>query len=101
MTPWHCSIAVTAKGQFRTVHASEVRSNFDLVEKDGRPYYFRDRSDIWKWDAPVEFDFIYPKGLVVKASPVDGQQPKFGPAELKKVKEISKVFSPVIPLGFA
>ncbi|TVY73421.1 Spore wall maturation protein DIT1 [Lachnellula suecica] len=44
MTPWHCCIAVTAKGEFRTAHKTALVDTHDLVEHEGRPSYFRDRS---------------------------------------------------------
>ena len=102
MTPWHCSVAVTSKGQFCTAHASQVRERFDLIEQDGRPYYFRDRSDVWNWDVPVTFEFFYPKGVFVRAkATADDQLPKIGPKELEKVKQLGKFFSTVITLGFS
>ncbi|RFU79330.1 pyoverdine biosynthesis [Trichoderma arundinaceum] len=101
MTPWHCCLAVTHKGQFRTAHAIELRETFDVIEQGGRPYYYRDRSDVWKWDVPVEFEIFYPRGIYVRARPAEGEPaPKIGPAELAKIKKLSKGFSPVIPLGF-
>jgi hypothetical protein len=101
MTPWHCCIAVTSKGQFRTAHAVELRNSYDLIEQGGRPYYFRDRSDVWKWEVPVEFEFFYPKGVYVKAKPATGEAaPKIGPSEMSKLKELSRGFSAVIAVGF-
>ncbi|KAK1237340.1 hypothetical protein MKX08_002965 [Trichoderma sp. CBMAI-0020] len=102
MTPWHCCIAVTAKGQFRTAHAIELRETHDVIEQNGRPYYYRDRSDVWKWNVPVEFEFFYPRGIYVRAKTAEGEAaPKLGPNELAKIKELGKGFSPVIPTGFA
>ncbi|KAK4078961.1 hypothetical protein Trihar35433_66 [Trichoderma harzianum] len=102
MTPWHCCLAVTSKGQFRTAHAIELRESFDVIEQNGRPYYYRDRSDVWKWDVPVEFEVFYPRGLYIRAKAAEGEAaPKIGPNELAKIKQLSKGFSPVIPMGFA
>jgi len=102
MTPWHCSLTVTSKGEFRTAHASEVRGSYDLIEQHGRPYYFRDRSDVWKWDIPVEFEFFYPRGVYVRPVLAEGETtPVLGPKELVKLKQLGKGFSTVIPVGFA
>lgn len=102
MTPWHCSVMVTAKGRFCTAHAYQARKSADVVEQGGRPYYFRDRSDVWEWDVPVDFEFFYPRGVYVRPKLAEGESaPKFGEKELVKVKQLSKGFSPVIPLGFS
>ncbi|KAK4061987.1 uncharacterized protein Triagg1_10150 [Trichoderma aggressivum f. europaeum] len=102
MTPWHCSVAVTSEGQFRTALAIDLRESFDVIEQDGRPYYFRDRSDVWKWDVPVEFEVFYPKGLYIRAKATEGEAaPRIGPNELAKIEQLRTGFSPVIPMGFA
>lgn len=31
MTPWHCCIAVTHKGEFKTAHAVSLREEYDLI----------------------------------------------------------------------
>ena len=101
MTPWHCSVAVTARGEFKTEHAMIVREDHDLIYQNGRPYYFRDRDDVWKWDG-VEFEFFAPRGVRVIAKPVaEGQgKPRLGEAELKKLSKLEKAFSSVVTFGF-
>ncbi|KAL6796292.1 Pyoverdine/dityrosine biosynthesis domain-containing protein [Trichoderma sp. SZMC 28013] len=102
MTPWHCSVAVTSKGEFRTALAADLHESFDVIEQDGRPYYFRDRSDVWKWDVPVEFEVFYPRGLYIRARAIEGEAaPKIGPNELAKIEQLRKAFSPVTLVGFA
>ena len=102
MTPWHCSIGVTASGKFITDHASNLRQNYDLVYRNGRPYHFRDRSEIWNWEG-VDFEFFFPRGVRVIAKPVaEGEkQPKLGPADYKRLMTLGKSFSSVITSGFA
>ncbi|KKY17697.1 putative pyoverdine dityrosine biosynthesis [Phaeomoniella chlamydospora] len=80
---------------------SALTESHDVVEKDGRPFYFRDRSDLWAWEG-VDFDILYPKTLIVKARAVEGgEAPKLGKREMSKLKAFSKGFSPVITTGFA
>ena len=102
MTPWHCSIGVSASGRFITDHASNLRQNHDLVYKNGQPYCFRDRSEIWNWEG-VDFEFFFPRGVKVIAKPVtEGQkQPKLGPADYKRLMTLGKGFSSVITSGFS
>jgi len=35
------------------------------VYKHGRPYYFRTRSPLYQWEAKVDFEHLYGRGLVV------------------------------------
>lgn len=103
MTPWHCCIAVSASGHFRTAHKEALVKTHDVVYHDDRPYYFRDRSPLWDWQiGPVTFEFAYPKTLIVKADVKEGEPaPKLGSDEIDKLKELGKGFTPVIALGFA
>ncbi|KUJ17584.1 uncharacterized protein LY89DRAFT_747245 [Mollisia scopiformis] len=103
MTPWHSAVAVTAKGEFRTGHMLSLAEMHDVVKnKDGRPFCFRDRSPLWEWEG-VEFEFAYPKTLIVRAKKVEdgGVTPRLGEEEMKKLKQFGKGFSPVITSGFA
>ncbi|KAJ5617559.1 hypothetical protein N7537_002673 [Penicillium hordei] len=67
MSPWHCSIAVTTTGEFITAHQSTHRQKFDLINKDGQPYFFRERSSLFDWDTSVNFEHHYGQNLVIKA----------------------------------
>lgn len=67
MSPWHCSIAVTTTGEFITAHQSTHRQKFDLIKKDGQPYFFRERSPLFDWDTRVNFEHRYGQNLVIKA----------------------------------
>jgi hypothetical protein len=73
MSPWHCSIAVLTNGAFITAHKSSHRQDFDLVEKNGQPYFFRESSSLFKWDSNVDFDHRYGRNLVVRKQNQDEQ----------------------------
>lgn len=66
MSPWHCSIAVLTNGKFLTAHRSSHRPKYDLIEKKGQPYFFRESSPLFKWDTNVEFEHQYGQSLVVR-----------------------------------
>ncbi|GME65142.1 Monooxygenase FAD-binding protein [Neofusicoccum parvum] len=42
--PWNCSVARMANGEIRTGYRKDFSGVFDLVECDGKPYYFVERS---------------------------------------------------------
>lgn len=65
MTPWHCAVAVDTRGYFKTGHAANWKDTHDLVYRNGRPYFFREKSPLYSWDAHVEFEHLYGRGLVV------------------------------------
>ncbi|CAG8273097.1 unnamed protein product [Penicillium salamii] len=66
MSPWHCSVAVLVDGKFITAHKSSHRQKFDLIEKSGQPYFFRESSPLFEWDAMVDFEHFYGQNLVVR-----------------------------------
>ena len=67
MTPWHSCIAVGVDGSFKSVHAEELRDTFDLILRNGRPHYFREKSDLFRFgEMKVDFDHLYPCGLMIR-----------------------------------
>jgi hypothetical protein len=46
-TPWHCSVAFKADGRVTSGPAADFKEdpNLEVVEEDGKPSYFRERSD--------------------------------------------------------
>ncbi|CAI7649920.1 unnamed protein product [Penicillium bialowiezense] len=82
MSPWHCSIAVLANGKFITAHKSLHRQKFELVEKNGQPYFFRESSLLFKWDAGVEFEHLYGRNLVVR---VEKSRQELSESDLEKL----------------
>jgi pyoverdine/dityrosine biosynthesis protein Dit1 len=54
-TPWHSTIALALDGSFVTGYAEDFIKNNKLIYRDGRPYYFREKSDLFDWgDLRVE-----------------------------------------------
>ncbi|PKY03808.1 putative pyoverdine/dityrosine biosynthesis protein [Aspergillus campestris IBT 28561] len=105
-TPWHSSIAVNTNGTFCTVHAEDVRETHDLIYKNGRPYYFRERSDLFDWHADgltVKFEHLYPCGLIIRPVDIDDSRapPSIRSIPMRKVRQLSNTFSPVVLRGFA
>jgi hypothetical protein len=100
-TPWHSCIAVGIDGSFQTVHSADVRDTHELVYRDGRPYFFREKNELYNW-APleVEFEHLYPQGLVVRPK-LGSTQPSLRDVNMQKVRGLSQVQSPVILRGFA
>ncbi|TDZ26084.1 Spore wall maturation protein DIT1 [Colletotrichum orbiculare MAFF 240422] len=68
MTPWHCAVAVDVHGNFKTGHVGVWRDTHELVHRNGQPYFFREKSDLYSWDAQVEFEHLYRGGLVVHSA---------------------------------
>lgn len=99
-TPWHASVAVGIDGVYRTTHAEDVRDTHDLIYKNGQPYYFREKSEIFDWSSDglsVEFEHLYPCGVIIR--PVEGH-PSIRDIPMHKVRRISNGMSPVILRGF-
>ena len=45
-SPWHSCVAVGLDGEYRCAHADKVRDSHDLVYRYGRPYFYRERSQL-------------------------------------------------------
>ncbi|MCJ1399865.1 hypothetical protein MMC11_003068 [Xylographa trunciseda] len=102
MTPWHCSIAVGIDGSYQTVHAADVALTHDLVYHNGRPYCFRERSDLYDWGATrVSFEHLYPCGLIVRPNTETEEQPSLRSIDMVKLRDLAEYQSPIIARGFA
>ncbi|KAJ5980923.1 hypothetical protein N7481_008221 [Penicillium waksmanii] len=104
-TPWHASVAVGLDGSYRTVHAEDVRDTHDLVYRNGQPYYFREKSDIFNWvedGVSVKFEQLYPSGLIIRPADIDNinPTPSISALPMSKVRKLSNIMSPVILRGF-
>ncbi|KAE9964126.1 hypothetical protein BLS_008631 [Venturia inaequalis] len=101
-TPWHSCVAVELDGTYRTGHAAEFRDTHDLVYLNGRPHHFRARSELFRWDIDVDFEFLYPCGLIIR--PSLSSTPKKRPCAcripMQKVRALSNTFSPVVCRDF-
>lgn len=64
--PWHASVVVLSNGDIKTGNSREFQKLYEIVMKNGRPYYFRERSPMYEWAAEVEFDHDY-DGLIVRS----------------------------------
>jgi Pyoverdine/dityrosine biosynthesis protein len=71
--PWHASVLVLSNGDIKTGDAKDFRDHFEIVNKNGRPYYFRERSALYDWSVPVEIQHSY-KEVLIK-NPGEGEQP--------------------------
>ncbi|CAH0020926.1 unnamed protein product [Clonostachys rhizophaga] len=103
-TPWHCTIAYKLDGTITSGMRSEFEADetLELIYENGRPSYFREKSDLLSWGEEkggIVCQPIYPCGLIIR--------PAAGPGSLgihdidaKKVRALSEINSPVILRGF-
>ncbi|CAG8417188.1 unnamed protein product [Penicillium salamii] len=65
-SPWHSSIALSLEGLYSTVYSKSVCETHNLIYKNGRAYYYREKSDLWDWDdEDVIFEPQYPNCMLV------------------------------------
>jgi hypothetical protein len=90
-TPWHCSIAVGVDGSYSTIHAKDVRDTHALVYKHGRPYFFREKSDLYDWaEGVAEWEHLYPSGVkLVPRREVEGAT-ILSNDSLRKLRELAE-----------
>lgn len=103
-TPWHSSVALKLDGTLVSGMRSEFEKDaeMELVYEDGRPSYFRQKSDLFSWGEEkggITAKPLYPCGWLL--------QPSGGPGALsiqdidgQKVRQLSEINSPVVMRGF-
>ncbi|WEW55703.1 hypothetical protein PRK78_001136 [Emydomyces testavorans] len=100
MTPWHSSLVRSVDGAVQLSHVGAVsRQTHELIYENGRPSYYREKSDLFDWNgADVEFDFLYPSGMLISVqnTTLDTSLKDF---YLQKVLTLAQKCSPVIVRG--
>ncbi|KAI0411732.1 Pyoverdine/dityrosine biosynthesis protein-domain-containing protein, partial [Xylaria grammica] len=100
LMPWRSVVAVDSDGSYRTVYPDQIRDTHELIYKDGQPYFFREKSELFDWNdsgLQVTFEHLYPGGIIIR--------PAHRPTSMRlipmqKVRHLSNNFSPIILRGF-
>ncbi|TDZ46123.1 Spore wall maturation protein DIT1 [Colletotrichum trifolii] len=78
LTPWHSTLLVTARrGGFCTKLAKDLadRARYEVIEKDGKPYYVREKHPDFEWPEYVKIHHRYGGKIIVEStSRVDGER---------------------------
>ncbi|KAI3538148.1 pyoverdine/dityrosine biosynthesis protein [Colletotrichum tamarilloi] len=98
-TPWHSSIAVSLDGGYRSLHAKDVRDTHDLVMRDGRPWCFREKSELFELGEDVEIEHLYPTGIEVRPREEKNGEVKLNEAAREKLVKLAQL-QPVTVVGF-
>ncbi|KAI9737018.1 MAG: hypothetical protein M1834_000607 [Cirrosporium novae-zelandiae] len=102
MTPWHSSICFKLDGQAINDHRDEFEASPDLelISKNGQPWYFREKSDLYSWNFEIDIEPIYPCGLIIR--PAAGPRSvSIKDVDMIKVKKLSEHNSPIVLRGFS
>ncbi|PNP78552.1 hypothetical protein FNYG_08100 [Fusarium nygamai] len=98
-TPWHSSIAVGLDGSYRAVHSKNVEDTHELVMKNGKPWCFREKSDLFDLGSDVEVEHVYPCGLVVRPLATRIGDTRLNQAAVEKLAKLASM-QPVKLVGF-
>lgn len=101
MSPWHGTLLVSSDGSFSIKHRQELESDpkYELVYQNGRPSYFREKSDIYYWgNDEIDFEPAYPCGWYITAPASSGLT--FDDVDMKKLRQLGELNSPVVLRGF-
>ncbi|KAF2842626.1 putative pyoverdine/dityrosine biosynthesis protein [Patellaria atrata CBS 101060] len=103
VTPWHACLRTSLNGAHSFAYREVLQSdeNLELIhDKTGRPLYFREKSDLYNLglDDRVEFNNLYPTGLIIESA---DPSLSLKDIDMKKVRSIAELNSPIIIRGFA
>ncbi|KHN94903.1 Pyoverdine biosynthesis [Metarhizium album ARSEF 1941] len=104
-SPWHSSLAISLDGSYKTVHSRDVQESHDLVPKDGRGFYFREKSEQWDFeDDEIVCEPRYPNRMIVRPARLELLGTKsLSARQLEKlaVLRAAHTAGPVVATGFA
>ncbi|TGJ79878.1 hypothetical protein E0Z10_g8890 [Xylaria hypoxylon] len=101
LMPWRSVIAIDSDGSYRTVYPDQIQDTHDLIYKNGQPYFFREKSELFHWSdsgLQVTFEHLYPCGIIIR--PVH-HSTSMRLIPMQKVRHLSNNFSPIVLRGFS
>ncbi|KAL6402957.1 hypothetical protein AUP68_12287 [Ilyonectria robusta] len=103
-TPWHSAIVFRLDGTTTTGPRAEFEKDdkLELVYENGRPSYFREKSDLYSWaeeKGGIICEPIYPAGLMIRPAKGRGAL-TMNDIDSKKVRALSEINSPIILRDF-
>jgi pyoverdine/dityrosine biosynthesis protein Dit1 len=99
-TPWHSSIAVGLDGGYKSVHSKDVRDTHDLVMKEGKPWCYREKSDLFNIGDNIEIEHLYPCGIEVRPRSDSASGMLLDTASAEKLAKLATM-QPVTLKGFS
>lgn len=102
MTPWHGAVVRKVDGTITMMHAYKVLAvSHEIVYQNGRPMYFRERSDLFSWnEKDLDFEYLYPTGMIVRPRDLRSAKNALCTVDMQKVRQLSELCSPVVLRGF-
>ncbi|KZF20182.1 hypothetical protein L228DRAFT_232708 [Xylona heveae TC161] len=92
-TPWHSVVALGVNGSYTTLHVKDLRDTHSLVYRDNRPYYYREKSDLWDVDGDsIAFEPRYPNKLLVYPREDSSAGTALAVEQIQRLQELAKVF---------
>lgn len=96
--PWMSSIAVNVAGEYQSVFSAHVRDTHELVYKDDKPWCYRERHPLFKFDSDdIVLEHIYPRGLSIIN--LSAKTSVMSAADVEKARELRRL-QPVYVFGF-
>ncbi|KAK9419714.1 putative TauD/TfdA-like domain-containing protein [Seiridium unicorne] len=104
-TPWHCTVAFRLDGTVTSGHHAvfDADDNFELVCQDGRPSFYREKTDLLSWASErggITCEPLYPAGLLVRPANGAGAL-SIEDIDGAKVRALAEHNSPVILRDFS
>lgn len=100
-TPWHSSLVRAVDGSITMSYAAAVSTlTHELIFENGRPKYFREKSDLYDWPCmDLNFNYMYPTGIMITAKD-HNQSYSLRDVPMQKLRKLATQCSPVVLRGF-
>lgn len=82
----------------------EKDDRFELVLENGRPAYFREKSDLLTWGQEkggITVEPVYPSGYIIRPANTARGAMTMADIDTAKVRALAEIVSPVVLRGFA
>ncbi|KAA8649276.1 hypothetical protein EYZ11_007960 [Aspergillus tanneri] len=101
ITPWHSSPSFSVDGRmkFQQREVFDSDETMELVYRNGQPWCYREKNELFSWSMDVIFEPNYPCGMTIK--PVKGTKPSITEVDMQKARRLAQENSPIILRGFA
>lgn len=103
LMPWHSTLLVTAAGEYRTGYAKDFcqdQSKYEVVCKDGKPYFVREKHSDFEWPSYVEIHHGYKGKLFIKNNSTQEDKQRISQELKLKLANLAVRFGSVELVGF-
>lgn len=85
--------------RFEHREAFDSDKKTEMISRNGQPWCYREKSDLYSWSSDVSIEFNYPCGITIQT--LQDARPSVRDVDMQKLRQLAQENSPIVLRGFA